>query len=129
MDLTDVLYEAADGIARITINRPEKHNAFREETLDDLVASFSAAEADRTVGVIVLTGAGEKAFCSGGDVAWEDASDPVGAARMNRRTSNLSLIMRGGGKPIIARVKGYSVGGGNELQMVCELSTASDEAK
>lgn len=63
MDLTDVLYEAADGVARITINRPEKYNAFREETLDDLIAAFSAAEADPTVGVIVLTGAGEKAFC------------------------------------------------------------------
>src|ERR1700751_3901459 len=129
MDLTDVLYEAADGIARITINRPEKHNAFREETLDDLIAAFSAAEADRTVGVIVLTGAGEKAFCSGGDVAWEDASDPVGAARMNRRPSNLSLIMRGCGKPIIARVKGYAVGGGNELQMLCDLTIASEDSK
>ncbi len=104
MHLTDVLYEVADGVARITINRSEKYNAFREETLDDLIAAFSAAEADRTVGVIVLTGAGDKAFCSGGDIAWEDASDPVGAARMNRRTSNLSLIMRGCGKPIIARV-------------------------
>lgn len=129
MDLTDVLYEAADGVARITINRPEKYNAFREETLDDLIAAFSAAEADRTVGVIVLTGAGDKAFCSGGDVAWEDASDPVGAARMNRRTSNLSLIMRGCGKPIIARVKGYAVGGGNELQMLCDLTIASEDSK
>jgi len=129
MHLTDVLYEVADGVARITINRPEKYNAFREETLDDLIAAFSAAEADRTVGVIVLTGAGDKAFCSGGDIAWEDASDPVGAARMNRRTSNLSLIMRGCGKPIIARVKGYAVGGGNELQMLCDLTIASEDSK
>jgi dihydroxynaphthoic acid synthetase len=128
MHLTDVLYDATDGIARITINRPEKRNAFREETLDDLIAAFSAAEADRTVGVIVLTGAGDKAFCSGGDIAWEDASDPVGAARMNRRTSNLSLIMRGCGKPIIARVRGYAVGGGNELQMLCDLTVASDDS-
>src|SRR6201998_1795400 len=129
MDLTDVLYEAADGVARITIHRPEKYNAFREETLDDLIAAFSAAEADRSVGVIVLTGAGEKAFCSGGDIAWEDASDPVGAARMNRRTSNLSLIMRGCGKPIIARVRGYAVGGGNELQMLGDLTVASDDSQ
>ena len=129
MQLTDVLYDVTDGVARITINRPEKYNAFREETLDDLFAAFSAAEADRTVGVIVLTGAGDKAFCSGGDISWEDASDPVGAARMNRRTSNLSLVMRGCGKPVIARVRGYAVGGGNELQMLCDLTVASDDSK
>jgi dihydroxynaphthoic acid synthetase len=129
MQLTDVLYEATEGVARITINRPEKYNAFREETLDDLITAFSAAEADRTVGVIVLSGAGEKAFCSGGDISWEDASDPNGAARMNRRTSNLSLIMRGCGKPVIARVRGYAVGGGNELQMLCDLTIASDDSK
>src|SRR6201984_1873926 len=129
MDLTDVLYEAADGVARITINRPEKYNAFREETLDDLIAAFSAAEADPTVGVIVLTGAGEKAFCSGGDIAWEDPSDRVGAAQRNRRTSSLSLIMRACGKPIIARVKGYAVGGGNEVQMLCDLTIASEDSQ
>lgn len=129
MKLTDVLYEAQDGVARITINRPEKYNAFREETLDDLIAAFSEAEADRTVGVIVLTGAGDKAFCSGGDIAWEDGSDPSGAARMNRRTSMLSLIMRGCGKPVIARVNGHAVGGGNELQMLCDLTIASDDSK
>ena len=129
MELTDVLYDVTGGVARITINRPEKYNAFREETLDDLIAAFSAAEADTSVGVIVLTGAGEKAFCSGGDISWEDASDPAGAARMNRRTSNLSLIMRGCGKPVIARVRGYAVGGGNELQMLCDLTIASDDAK
>jgi dihydroxynaphthoic acid synthetase len=126
--LTDVLYSVDGGVARITIDRPQKYNAFREETLDDLIAAFSAAEADRSVGVIVLTGAGEKAFCSGGDIAWEDSSDPTGAARMNRRTSNLSLIMRGCGKPIIARVRGYAVGGGNELQMLCDLTVASDDS-
>lgn len=129
MQLQDVLYTAENGVARITINRPEKYNAFREETLDDLIAAFSEAEADRTVGVIVLTGAGEKAFCSGGDISWEDASDPVGAARMNRRTSNLALIMRGCGKPIIARVRGYAVGGGNEMQMLCDLTIASDDSR
>ena len=124
----DVLYTVANGVARITINRPEKYNAFREETLDQLIEAFSAAEEDRSVGVIVLTGSGEKAFCSGGDIAWEDASDPSGAARMNRRTSTLSMIMRGCGKPVIARVRGYAVGGGNELQMLCDLTIASDDS-
>ncbi|HEY3880676.1 MAG TPA: enoyl-CoA hydratase-related protein [Trebonia sp.] len=129
MTYTDIIYNVADYVATITINRPEKRNAFREETLDELIDAFSAAEADRSVGVIVLTGAGDKAFCSGGDIAWEDASDPAGAARLNRRTSNLSLIMRGCGKPVIARVRGYAVGGGNELQMICDLTIASQDSK
>ena len=129
MDLQDILYEVNAGVARITINRPEKYNAFREETLDELIWAFGQAEADRTVGVVVLTGAGEKSFCSGGDIAWEDASDPNGAVRMNRRTSILSLIMRGCGKPVIARVRGYAVGGGNELQMLCDLTIASDDSR
>jgi naphthoate synthase/2-ketocyclohexanecarboxyl-CoA hydrolase len=129
MTYTDIIYTVADSVATITINRPEKRNAFREETLDELIDAFSTAEADRGVGVIVLTGAGDKAFCSGGDIAWEDASDPTGAARLNRRTSNLSLIMRGCGKPVIARVRGYAVGGGNELQMICDLTIASEDSK
>jgi len=129
MELSDVLYEVKDNVARITINRPEKRNAFREETLDELIWAFGQAEQDRTVGVIVLTGAGDRAFCAGGDIAWEDASDPAGAARMNRRTSILSMIIRGCGKPVIARVRGYAVGGGNELQMICDLTVASDDSR
>jgi len=129
MTYTDIIYDVADRVATITINRPEKRNAFREETLDELIDAFGTAEADRSVSVIVITGAGDKAFCSGGDINWEDASDPSGAARMNRRTSNLSLIMRGCGKPIIAKVRGYAVGGGNELQMICDLTIAADNAK
>lgn len=129
MTYTDIIYDVVDHVATITINRPEKRNAFREETLDELIDAFGNAESDRNVSVIVLTGAGDKAFCSGGDIAWEDASDPSGASRMNRRTSNLSLIMRGCGKPIIAKVRGYAVGGGNELQMICDLTIAADDAK
>jgi naphthoate synthase/2-ketocyclohexanecarboxyl-CoA hydrolase len=129
MTYTDITYDIVDRVATITINRPEKRNAFREETLDELIDAFGSAEADRNVSVIVLTGAGDKAFCSGGDIAWEDASDPSGSSRMNRRTSNLSLIMRGCGKPIIAKVRGYAVGGGNELQMICDLTIAADDAK
>ncbi|MBX3093746.1 MAG: enoyl-CoA hydratase/isomerase family protein [Cryobacterium sp.] len=124
----DIIYDTSGGVARITINRPEKYNAFREETLVELIEAFTLAEQDREVGVVVITGAGEKAFCSGGDIAWEDASDPRGAARMNRLTSNLSLVMRGCGKPVIARVRGFAVGGGNELQMLCDLTIASDDS-
>jgi dihydroxynaphthoic acid synthetase len=129
MAYTDILYDVRDSVATITINRPEKRNAFREETLVELIDAFGAAEVDRSVGVIVLTGAGDKAFCSGGDIGWENASDPSGAARMNRLTSNLSLIMRGCGKPVIARVHGYAVGGGNELQMICDLTISTDDSK
>ncbi|MGH3756661.1 enoyl-CoA hydratase-related protein [Actinophytocola sp.] len=129
MEFHDVRYEAAEGVARITINRPERYNAFRRETLDELIQSFSQAEADPQVGVVVLTGAGEKAFCSGGDISWEDDSDSAGAVQMNRRTTTLSMIMRGCGKPVIARVRGYAVGGGNELQLLCDLTVASEDAK
>jgi dihydroxynaphthoic acid synthetase len=125
----DVLYEVRDGVATITIDRPEKYNAFREETLDELIEAFGRAEEDRSVGVIVLTGAGEKAFCSGGDIGWENASDPVGAAKMNRRTTTLSLLMRGCGMPVIARVRGFAVGGGNELQLLCDLTVASSDSR
>lgn len=128
MNYEDLIYDAADGVARITINRPDKHNAFREQTLDELTDAFRAAEADRTVGVIVLTGAGDKAFCSGGDIAWEEESDESAALQLGRRTTLLSMVMRGCGKPVIARVNGYAVGGGNELQLLCDLTIASENA-
>jgi dihydroxynaphthoic acid synthetase len=124
----DVIYDVTDGIARITIDRPEKHNAFREQTLDELTDAFRSAEADRAVGVIVLTGAGDKAFCSGGDIAWEEESDESAALQLARRTTVLSMVMRGCGKPVIARVNGYAVGGGNELQLLCDLTIASENA-
>ena len=130
MDLqtNDVLYQVADGVATITINRPEKRNAFREETLDGLIDAFRAAESDSGVGVIVLTGAGDKAFCSGGDIAWEEASSPAGAHELSRRTTVLSMIMRTCGKPVIARVQGFAVGGGNELALICDLTIASENS-
>src|SRR5690606_26279429 len=96
----DILYSSADGVARITINRPEKYNAFRGETLDELIAAFKEAEADRTVGVIVLTGAGDKAFSAGGDISWEEASDAHGAHLLARQSTTLAMIMRGCGKPV-----------------------------
>ncbi|MBQ1041017.1 MULTISPECIES: enoyl-CoA hydratase-related protein [unclassified Micromonospora] len=126
---SDILYEVVDNVATITINRPERRNAFRSETLDELIDAFRAAEADREVGVIVLTGAGDKAFCAGGDIHWEEASDESGAIQMARRTTILSLVMRGCGKPIIARVRGFAVGGGNELQMLCDLTVASEDSR
>lgn len=129
MEYQDILYEVRGNVARITINRPEKYNAFRSETLDELIDAFREAEADREVGVVVLTGAGDKAFSSGGDISWEEGSDPSGAHQMARRTTILSMVMRTCGKPVIARVRGYAVGGGNELQLLCDLTIAAEDAK
>jgi dihydroxynaphthoic acid synthetase len=128
MSYEDILYTVKDGVATITINRPEKRNAFRGETLDELIEAFRAAEADRTVGVIVLTGAGDKAFCAGGDIKWEEDSDMMGAHQLARRSVILSMVMRGCGKPVIARVRGFAIGGGNELNLLCDLTIASEDS-
>lgn len=128
MNYEDILYTVKDGVATITINRPEKRNAFREETLDELIDAFRAAEADRSVGVIVLTGAGDKAFCAGGDIKWEEDSDMMGAHQLARRSVILSMVMRGCGKPVIARVRGFAIGGGNELNLLCDLTIASEDS-
>lgn len=125
----DVLYSVDRGVATITINRPEVHNAFREQTLDELIKAFEAADEDREVGVIVLTGAGERAFSSGGDVGTEAEFTKHDAWRYNRRCLQLSSLMRNTGKPVVARVNGWAVGGGNELNLLCDLAIASSNAK
>ena len=128
-NLVDVLYERAGGVARITINRPEKLNAFREQTLDDLIVAFSAADEDEDVGVIVLTGAGDRAFCSGGDVSTEADFSPHSAWLYNRNLLQLASLMRNSAKPVIARINGWAVGGGNELNLLCDLAVAADTAR
>jgi dihydroxynaphthoic acid synthetase len=129
MTYEDITYEVRDGVARITINRPEKRNAYRAETLDELIAAFRASETDRNVGVIVVSGAGDRAFCAGGDINWEEESDSAGALELARRATTLSMVMRTCGKPVIARVRGYAVGGGNELALLCDLTVASEDSK
>lgn len=129
IELEDVRFEIEDGVATITIDRPEVHNAFRLKTLDELRQAVLAADRDRSVGVIVLTGAGERAFSSGGDVRMEDESDGAGARELGHRCMALSLAMRACGKPIIAKVRGWCIGGGNELNLLCDLSIASEDAK
>jgi 2-ketocyclohexanecarboxyl-CoA hydrolase len=120
MQLTDVLYEKRDGTAWITINRPERRNAFRSETVRDLLACVRDAWHDRDVGVLVLTGAGDKAFCSGGDQKESYvALDEVAA---------LHTALRNVPKPVIAMVNGYAIGGGHVLHVVCDLSIAADTA-
>src|SRR5215510_13200990 len=128
-DYTDIVYETADGIAKITINRPEVRNAFRPTTLFELSHAFNVARDDAEIGVIILTGAGDKAFCSGGDqrVRGDDGyKDPHGVGRLN--VLDLQVQIRRTPKPVIAMVAGYAVGGGHVLHVCCDLTVAADNA-
>ncbi|HEV8625703.1 MAG TPA: enoyl-CoA hydratase-related protein [Acidimicrobiia bacterium] len=129
MDYQDIRFDISSGVATVTINRPEVRNAFRLETLDELRDAVLAADNDRSVGVIVLTGEGDKAFCSGGDVKMESASDGAGARLMGQKCMALSLAIRTSGKPVIAKVRGWCIGGGNEINLLCDLSVAAESAK
>lgn len=126
----DILYEASEGIAKITINRPEVRNAFRPKTLFELSHAFDAARDDPTVGVIIFTGAGDLAFCSGGDqrVRGSDGYvDDKGIGRLN--VLDLQVQIRRLPKPVIAMVAGYAIGGGHVLHIVCDLTVAADNAR
>src|SRR5512138_904638 len=127
----EVLYEAAGGIARITINRPARFNAYSTECLRELAVAFQQASFDDAVGVIVLTGAGERAFCTGGDVK-EYAERYVAAPRdywkyMSLFRAYIDAILSTG-KPVIARINGMAVGGGNESVLACDLAVMADHA-
>lgn len=129
LEYTDILYAAADGIARITINRPEVRNAVRPRTYEELTHAMTQAANDSSVGVVVLTGAGDKAFCSGGDIRDQQARTPqVGRIHM-RRLFALSSVMRNMDKPIIAKVRGFCVGAGNEINLFCDMTVASEDSK
>jgi naphthoate synthase len=128
-DYTDIVYETAEGIAKITINRPEVRNAFRPTTLFELSSAFSAARDDPSIGVIILTGAGDKAFCSGGDqrIRGDDGyADSRGVGRLN--VLDLQVQIRRTPKPVIAMVAGYAIGGGHVLHVCCDLTIAADNA-
>lgn len=128
-DFEDIEYAKAEGIARITIARPEVHNAFRPQTLFDLSAAFLDAREDPDIGVVVLTGKGDKAFCSGGDQRVRgDAGyvGPDGVPRLN--VLELQRFIRTLPKPVLAMVNGYAIGGGHVLHLVCDLSIASETA-
>jgi dihydroxynaphthoic acid synthetase len=125
----DVLYETQDGIATITINRPKVRNAVRPKTYEELTEAMKMAADDPEIGVVVLTGTGDKAFSSGGDVSDQSTRKPyIGRAHM-RRLFALSSTMRMMDKPIIAKVRGFCVGGGNEINLFCDLTVASEDAK
>ncbi len=126
----DILFErTSDGVAKITINRPERRNAFRPKTVREMMDAFAICREDPDIGVVVLTGAGDKAFCSGGDqkIRGEQGYvDEGGMPRLN--VLDLQKQIRGLPKPVIAMVAGYAIGGGHVLHVVCDLTIAADNA-
>ncbi len=134
-DFQDIRYETYNGIAKITINRPEVRNAFRPETLAELKTAFDLARDDLEVGVIIFTGEGKLAFCSGGDqrIRGKDGyvgSDSVGQNGVGRlNVLDLQIQIRRLPKPVIAMVAGYAIGGGHVLHLVCDLTVAGDNAR
>ena len=126
----DLIYQQAEGIAKLTINRPEVRNAFRPETVRELIDAFHRAHMDPTIGVIILTGAGDLAFCSGGDQrirGEEGYRDSAGVQHLN--VLELQRQIRTLPKPVVAMVAGYAIGGGHVLHLVCDLSIAADNAR
>jgi naphthoate synthase len=128
--LTDVRYEVERGLAWITIARPERYNAFRGRTVDELVRCFKAAWADREVGVVVLTGAGDDAFCAGGDQKQRNETGDYGPTETGLfEVETLHRVIRDIPKPVIAAVNGVAVGGGHVLHVLCDLTIAADHAR
>lgn len=128
--ITDTLYETQGATALITINRPERYNAFRGRTVDELVASFERAWSDSAVRAVILTGAGDKAFCTGGDVKQRAETGDYGPTELGRfQIERLHRLIRDIPKPVIAAVNGLAVGGGHVLQVLCDLSIASSTAR
>jgi naphthoate synthase len=129
-DFGDIVYETSEGIAKVTINRPEVRNAFRPQTLFELSTAFDMARDDPEIGVVIFTGAGTKAFCSGGDqrVRGDDGyRDEAGVGRLN--VLDLQVQIRRLPKPVICMVAGYAIGGGHVLHVVCDLTVAADNAR
>ena len=131
----DITYQVADGMAKITINRPEVRNAFRPQTLFELSDAFNLARDNDQVGVIIFTGAGDEAFCSGGDInvrgddgyLGNDALSKKGIGRLN--VLDLQVQIRRTPKPVVAMVAGWAIGGGHVLHVVCDLTIAAENAK
>src|SRR5215211_1953749 len=129
-DLTDVTYAVTDGVAVVTINRPDRMNAFRGRTVDELIFVFKTAWASRDVGAVVLTGAGEKAFCAGGDVKERAETGGYGETEWGTfEIERLHRIIRDIPKPVIAAVNGVAVGGGHVLHVLCDLTVAAEHAR
>jgi len=127
MTYEDILFDKTDGIARITINRPKVMNAFRGRTVEEMIDAFGDAGWDKDVGVIVLAGSGDRAFCTGGDQSAHDGQYD-GRGTIGMPIEQLHAVMREVPKAVIARVQGYAIGGGNVLATICDMTIASDKA-
>ena len=128
--LTDVTYEVDHGLAWITIDRPERYNSFRARTVDELVKCFKRGWSSDEVGVICLTGAGEKAFCAGGDQKQRMETGDYGPSEGGRfELDTLHRVIRDVPKPVIAAVNGFAIGGGHVLHVLCDLTIAADTAR
>ena len=128
-EYTDIYYDTLEGIAKITINRPEVRNAFRPQTVSEMSEVFRVAEADRSIGVIILTGQGEKAFCAGGDQKIRGHAgyqDDTGRESLN--VLEFQRQIRRCPKPVVAMVAGYAIGGGHVLHLMCDLTLAAENA-
>ena len=133
-NFVDIRYQVAEGMAKITINRPEVRNAFRPQTLFELAKAFDLARDNDQVGVIIFTGEGNEAFCSGGDInvrgddgyLGDDALSKKGIGRLN--VLDLQVQIRRTPKPVIAMVAGWAIGGGHVLLVVCDLTIAADNS-
>lgn len=134
-NFTDVKYEIAEGMAKITINRPQVRNAFRPETLAELQIAFNAARDDENVGVIIFTGEGKEAFCSGGDISVRGDDGYIGSDSLGKKgigrlnVLDLQVQIRRTPKPVVAMVAGWAIGGGHVLHVVCDLTIAAENAK
>jgi naphthoate synthase len=129
-ELTDVLYEVDRGLAWITINRPDRFNSFRGRTIDELLRCFKAAWADKTVGVVAFTGAGDKAFCAGGDQKQRQETGDYGPTETGLfEVESVHRIIREIPKPVIAAVNGVAVGGGHVLHFLCDITIAAEHAR
>ena len=134
-EFIDIKYQIGDGIGKITINRPDLHNAFRPQTIIELIEAFHLARDNEDIGVIILTGEGTQSFCSGGDISvrgddgylGEDKLSKKGIGRLN--VLDLQVQIRRTPKPVVAMVAGWAVGGGHVLHVVCDLTIAADNAK
>ncbi len=127
MSYQDILFDATDGVATITINRPDVFNAFRAQTCEEIIDAFKRAAWDDAIGVIVLTGAGEKAFSTGGDQSAHEGQYQ-GRGTIGLPLEEMQAAIRDAPKPVIARVQGYAIGGGNVLALLCDLTIAAESA-
>jgi len=129
-DYSDIIFEKAEGMGKITINRPEVRNAFRPETLTELIDAFEACREDLEIGVVIFTGAGNLAFCSGGDQRVRGHGGYVGGDGVPRLNAlDLQKVIKYLPKPVIAMVAGYAIGGGHVLHLLCDLTIAADNAR